>query len=115
MQTISFLLFRLQESGLGSQDILSETPLYSFWNHFYTRGKRQHMFFCVLIFRFRQFGAEKNFINSLSFFFKVVKNHLKREKKKLKKCHFFPLSPNAPRIRIRYYHVYTHTTKIWKT
>ena len=24
MQTISFLLFRLQESGLGSQDILSE-------------------------------------------------------------------------------------------
>ena len=26
MQTISFLLFRLQESGLGSQDILSEMP-----------------------------------------------------------------------------------------
>ena len=26
MQTISFLLFRLQESGLGSQDILSEKP-----------------------------------------------------------------------------------------
>ena len=24
MQTISFLLFRLEESGLGSQDILSE-------------------------------------------------------------------------------------------
>ena len=24
MQTISFLLFRLQESGLGSQEILSE-------------------------------------------------------------------------------------------
>ena len=28
MQTISFLLFRPQESGLGSQDILSENP----WN-----------------------------------------------------------------------------------
>ena len=26
MQTISFLLFRLQESGLVSQDILSEKP-----------------------------------------------------------------------------------------
>ena len=26
MQTISFLLFRLQESGLGSQDILKEKP-----------------------------------------------------------------------------------------
>ena len=26
MQIISFLLFRLQESGLGSQDILSENP-----------------------------------------------------------------------------------------
>ena len=26
MQTISFLKFRLQESGLGSQDILSEKP-----------------------------------------------------------------------------------------
>ena len=26
MQTISFLLFRLQESGLGLQDILSEKP-----------------------------------------------------------------------------------------
>ena len=26
MLTISFLLFRLQESGLGSQDILSEKP-----------------------------------------------------------------------------------------
>ena len=26
MQTISYLLFRLQESGLGSQDILSEKP-----------------------------------------------------------------------------------------
>ena len=26
MQTISFLMFKLQESGLGSQDILSEKP-----------------------------------------------------------------------------------------
>ena len=45
---------------------------------FYIRGKRQHMFF-VLINRFRQFGAENFFINSFSIFFKVVKNHLKRE------------------------------------
>ena len=46
MQTISFLLFRLHESSLGSQDILSEKPWKLekkiCWNHFYIRGKRQH-------------------------------------------------------------------------
>ena len=76
MQTISFFLFRLQESGLGSQDILSEKPweLESFLN----QGKKATYFFCVLIIRFRQFGAEKNFINSFSNF-----------------------PPGTPRIRIR--------------
>ena len=51
MQTISFLLFRLQESGLGSQDILSKKPwklkknmLESFLHE---GGKRQHMVFCI--------------------------------------------------------------------
>ena len=66
MQTISFLLFRLQESGLGSQDILSEKPWKLknkiCWNHFYIRGKRPRMFF-VLMMLFRQSGAEKTFIN----------------------------------------------------
>ena len=64
---ILFLLFRLQESGLGSQDILSEKP----W---------KHMFF-VLNIRFRQFGAEKNFINSFSNF--------------VLKLSFFPLIPGS--------------------
>ena len=50
------------------------------------------MFFCVLIIRFRQFDAEKTFKN-FKFFFKVVQNHMKREKK----ISF----PSTPRIRIR--------------
>ena len=61
MQTISFLLFRLQESGLGSQDILSEKP----WKLkkkyaviIFTSGKKGNICFYVLIIRFRQFGAE---------------------------------------------------------
>ena len=52
MQTISFLLFRFQKSGLKSQDILSEKPL---------KLKKGNICFFVLIIRFRQFGAEKNF------------------------------------------------------
>ena len=65
MQTISFFLPRLQESGLGSQD-LSEKPWKlkkNMLESFYIRGKRQHMFFCVNhpMIRFRLFGAEKNF------------------------------------------------------
>ena len=59
MQTISFLLFRLQESGLESQDILSEKPWKLkkkiCWHHFCIRGKKQHMFFLCLIIRFRHF------------------------------------------------------------
>ena len=51
MQTISVPLFRLNESGLGSQEIISEKALETeekiCWNHYYIRGKRQHMFFCV--------------------------------------------------------------------
>ena len=48
MQTISFLLFRLQESGLGLQDILSEKPWKLKKNkicltHFFHQGKSQHM------------------------------------------------------------------------
>ena len=50
MPTISILLFRLQESGLGSQDIPSE-------NHFY---------------RFRQFEAENIFEFFFNHFLKVV-------------------------------------------
>ena len=61
MQTISFLLLRLQESGLGSQDFFQKS-LGNYkkicLNHFYIKGKYQHMFFFVLIIRFRQFGAE---------------------------------------------------------
>ena len=72
MQTISFLLFGLQESGLVSQDILSEKP----WKRkkyaeiIFTSGEKGNICFLVLINRFRQFGAEKNFINSFSNFFK---------------------------------------------
>ena len=61
MQTISFLLFRLQESGLGSQDILSEKPWKlkkKYAGIIFTSRERQHMFF-VLIIRFRQFETEK--------------------------------------------------------
>ena len=84
MQTISFFLFRLQESGLGSQDILSEKP----WKltkkkleSFLHQGKKATCVFFVLIIRFRQLGAEIFFIYSFSIFFiKVVQNHLKREK-----------------------------------
>ena len=68
MQTISFFLPRLQESGLGSQD-LSEKPWKlkkNMLESFYIRGKRQHMFFCVNhpMIRFRLFGAEKTFESS---------------------------------------------------
>ena len=69
MQTISFLLFRPQESGLGSQDILSENP----WNIkknagiIFTSGEEGNICFFVLMIRFRQFRVEKMFINSISF------------------------------------------------
>ena len=94
MQKISFLLFRLQESGLGSQDILSEKPWKlkkkKYAGIIFTSGEKGNICFFVLFIRFRQFRAEKNFINSFWFFY-VVQNHLKR--KKNNKNHFFPLPP----------------------
>ena len=57
----------------------------------FTSGKKGNICFFVLMIRFRQFGAEKFFINSFSIFFKVVQNHLKR-----KKNHFFPLPLPSP-------------------
>ena len=63
MQTISFLLYRLQESGLGSQDILSEKK---YAGIIFTSGEKGNICFFVLIIRFRQFRAEKTF----SIFFK---------------------------------------------
>ena len=57
MQTISFLLFRLQESGLGSQDILSEKKEKA--EIIFTAGENGNICFFELIIRFRQFGAEK--------------------------------------------------------
>ena len=52
MQTISFLLFRLQESGLGSQDILLEKPWKlkkkNMLESFLHQGKKAtYVFFCV--------------------------------------------------------------------
>ena len=58
MQTISFLLYRLQESGLGSQDILSEKKK-KMLKSFLQQGKMATYVFFELIIRFRQFGAEK--------------------------------------------------------
>ena len=66
-----------QESGLGSQDILSEKPWNwkkICWNHFYIN-------------RFRHFGAEKIFINSFSTFLKKLLRIIWN----VKKNHFFPL------------------------
>ena len=48
---------RIRITGYSFRKAL-ETEKKICWNHFYIRGKRQHMFF-VLIIRFRQFGAEK--------------------------------------------------------
>ena len=51
MQTISFLLFRLQKSGLGSQDILSEKTWKlkkNMLESFLHQGKKAtYVFFCV--------------------------------------------------------------------
>ena len=80
---------RIRITGYSFRKAL-ETEKKNMLESFYIRGKRQHMFF-VLIDRFRQFGAENFFINSFSIFFKVVKNHLKREKN-----HFFPLPSRIP-------------------
>ena len=53
---------RLKESGLGSQDILYKKTLKLkkiYAVTFSHQGEKQHMFFFVLIIRFRQSGAEK--------------------------------------------------------
>ena len=55
MKTISFLLFRLQESGLGSQDILSEKP----WKLFTSEEKGKICFF-MLIYPFQAIWSRKN-------------------------------------------------------
>ena len=50
MQTISSLLFRLQESGLGSQDNLSEKPWESkkkYAEIIFTSGEKGNIFVCV--------------------------------------------------------------------
>ena len=79
MQTTSFLLFRLQESGLGSQDILLEKP-WKLWKKYagiiFTLRENSNICFFVLIIRFRQFGADFFSSNYL----KVVRNYLKCEK-----------------------------------
>ena len=79
MQTTSFLLFRLQESGLGSQDILSEKTWKlkkNMLESFLHEGKIATYVFFVLIIRFRQFGGDFFSSNYL----KVVRNYLKCEK-----------------------------------
>ena len=53
MQTISFFLFRLQESGLGSQDILSEKPWKlekKYAGIIFTSGEKgKNTFLCVCV------------------------------------------------------------------
>ena len=58
MQTISFLLFRLQKSGLGSQDILSENEKpwklkLRYAGIIFTSGEKSNICFIVLVIRFR--------------------------------------------------------------
>ena len=69
MQTISFLLFRLQESGLGSQDILSEKPwkLKKNAGIIFTSGEKGNIcFFCVNHLFQAIWSRRKIFINSFS-------------------------------------------------
>ena len=98
MQTTSFLLFRLQESGLGSQDILLEKP-WKLWKKYagiiFTLRENSNICFFVLIIRFRQFGADFFSSNYL----KVVRNYLKCEKNCLKN-YFTPFTPST-RIRMK--------------
>ena len=71
MQT-TFLLLRLQESGLGSQDFLSEKPRKLKKKNaeiILTSGEKGNKCFFVLIISFRQFGTEKN---SKSKLFKII-------------------------------------------
>ena len=91
MQCKQFYFF-CSESGLGSQDILTEKPwkLKKNAGIIFTSGEKGNIYFFVLIIRFRQFEVEKTFFKIL---LKVVQNHLKREKKS-----FFPFTP---RIRKR--------------
>ena len=79
MQTISLLLFRLQESGLGSQDILSEKPWKlekNMLESFLHRGKMATYVFCINQL-FQAIWSRKNFHKSFFNFFFKVKNRLK--------------------------------------
>ena len=122
MQTISFLKFRLQESGLGSQDFLSEKPWNLkkkiCWNYFYIRGKRQHILFvCELIIRFKQFGAEKIIINSFSNFFKKLFRiiwNLKKTKKKMRIRNTGSQTyANNKQWTLDIYYILLQTKKLW--
>ena len=81
---------RIRITGYSFRKAL-ETEKNLCWNHFYIGGKRQHMFFFVFIKRFRQFGAEKNFINSFSNFLKSCSESTETWKKTQQKNHFFSL------------------------
>ena len=85
MQTISILLFRLQESGLGSLRKLKKKK--KKMASFLHQGKRARQHVLLLIIRFRQFFSN---------FLKVVKNHLNVTPSPLPKSIF----PFTPRIRI---------------
>ena len=86
MQTISFLLFRLQESGLGSQDILSKKPgkLKKKAGIIFTSGKKAtYVFFCVNH-PFQAIWSRKKSINSCSKLSETWKNSKKKS--------FFPFA-----------------------
>ena len=60
---------------------------------FLHQGKRQHLFFLCANHPFQSIWSRKNFINSFSNFFRIVQNHLKREKTQKS---FFPFTPRIP-------------------
>ena len=67
MLTNSFLLFRLQESGLGSQDILAlETEKKA--GIIFTSGEKGNIFFLCVNHPFQAILSRKIFINSFSIF-----------------------------------------------
>ena len=82
MQTISFLLFRLQESGLGSQDILSEKPWKlekKYAGIIFTSGEKgKNTFFCVCLSSVSGNLEPKKLFSKICL--EVVQNRLKREK-----------------------------------
>ena len=70
-------MFRLQESGLGSQDILSEKPWKlkrkNMLDHFYIRGKRQHTFKAI----WSRKNFHKFFFKFCSKLFRIIWNIIK--------------------------------------